>query len=222
MIFHRSHLKCFHWLRGWHKNDKITYNTQSSWHGIIVMVTMSKLVTGSQYEDLIIQQTLNSSLPSAAYMHQWIESALVQIMACRLLGAKPLSNQCLVIVNYTLRSKLQWNFNPNSNFFIQENAFQNVVWQIGSHFVHGGDELSFVHPHTTPMMTTWYCYGISTEPSNEYIMWCASKINEHRHTHLILSLLRETEIWKFYILTSMNAIRKHSCEIVWNTHDTWF
>ena len=33
---------------------------------------------------------INSSLPSAAYMRQWIESILVQIMACRLFGAKPL------------------------------------------------------------------------------------------------------------------------------------
>ena len=31
------------------------------------------------------------SPPSAAYMRQWIGSALVQIMACRLFGAKPLS-----------------------------------------------------------------------------------------------------------------------------------
>ena len=37
----------------------------------------------------------NSSPPSAAYMRQWIVSALVQIMACRLLGAKPLSKQML-------------------------------------------------------------------------------------------------------------------------------
>ena len=36
-------------------------------------------------------QWVNSSLPSAAYMRQWIGSALVQIMACRLFGAKPLS-----------------------------------------------------------------------------------------------------------------------------------
>ena len=37
------------------------------------------------------QSDFNSSPPSAAYMHQWIGSALVQIMACRLFGAKPLS-----------------------------------------------------------------------------------------------------------------------------------
>ena len=38
---------------------------------------------------------INSSPPSAAYMRQWIGSALVQIMACRPFGAKPLSKQML-------------------------------------------------------------------------------------------------------------------------------
>ena len=38
---------------------------------------------------------INSFLPSAAYMRQWIGSALVQIMACRLFGAKPLSKKML-------------------------------------------------------------------------------------------------------------------------------
>ena len=33
---------------------------------------------------------VNSHSPSAAYMRQWTRSALVQIMACRLFGAKPL------------------------------------------------------------------------------------------------------------------------------------
>ena len=33
---------------------------------------------------------VNSSSPSAAYMHQWTGSALVQLMPCRLFGAKPL------------------------------------------------------------------------------------------------------------------------------------
>ena len=51
-------------------------------------------------------------------------------MACRLVGAKPLSNQCLNIVNWTHGNKLQRNFNRNSNIFFQENAFENVVWKI--------------------------------------------------------------------------------------------
>ena len=38
---------------------------------------------------------LNSSPPRAAYMRQWIGSALVQIMACRLFSAKPVSKPVL-------------------------------------------------------------------------------------------------------------------------------
>ena len=40
-------------------------------------------------------QWVNSSFPSAAYMHQRIRSALVQIMACHLCGTKPLSKPIL-------------------------------------------------------------------------------------------------------------------------------
>ena len=41
-------------------------------------------------------------------------------------------NQCWIIVNWTLRNKLQWNLNRNSNIFIQENAFESVVCETAS------------------------------------------------------------------------------------------
>ena len=85
-------------------------------------------------------QWFNSSPPSAAYMRQWIRSALVQIMVCRLFGAKPLSNQCWVIVNWNLRNKLQWNFDQIKNL-----SFMKMRLQISSAkwlpFCPGGDEL---------------------------------------------------------------------------------
>ena len=58
-------------------------------------------------------------------MRQWIGSSLVQVMACRLFGAKPLPEPILeqVSVNFVI--------------FIQENAFANVVCQNGGHFVQG-------------------------------------------------------------------------------------
>ena len=74
----------------------------------------------------------NSSPPSAAYMRQWIRSALVKIMACHLFGAKPLSKLMWDIVNWTLVKKLQWNFNRNLNIFINENTFENTVCAISS------------------------------------------------------------------------------------------
>ena len=41
-------------------------------------------------------------------------------------------NQCWTIVNWTFRNKLQWNFNRNSNIFIQEIAFENGVCKMVS------------------------------------------------------------------------------------------
>ena len=49
-------------------------------------------------------------------------------MACHLAGAKPLSES---IVNWNISSKLRWNHNRNSNIFIQENAFESIVWKMG-------------------------------------------------------------------------------------------
>ena len=41
-------------------------------------------------------------------------------------------NQCWDIVNWTLKNKLQWNFNRNSNIFIQESEFESVVCEISA------------------------------------------------------------------------------------------
>ena len=40
--------------------------------------------------------------------------------------------QCWNFVNWTLGNKLQWNFNRNSNFFIQENAFESVICEMAA------------------------------------------------------------------------------------------
>ena len=41
-------------------------------------------------------------------------------------------NQCWNIINWILRNKLQWNFNPNANIFIRENAFESVVCEMAA------------------------------------------------------------------------------------------
>ena len=70
----------------------------------------------------------NFSPLSAAYVSQWIGSALVQIMVCRLFGAKPLCKPLL----QQWRHKLQWNVNRNSYICIQGNAFENDVCEMGA------------------------------------------------------------------------------------------
>ena len=51
-------------------------------------------------------------------------------MACRLFGAKPLPEPTLTYCQPALRNKLQWNWNPNTNIFIQENVYENVVGEM--------------------------------------------------------------------------------------------
>ena len=41
-------------------------------------------------------------------------------------------NQGWNIVNWTLKNKIQWNFNLYLNIFIQENAFENVVCEMAA------------------------------------------------------------------------------------------
>ena len=57
-------------------------------------------------------------------------------------------NQCCFIVNWTHENKSRWDLNRNFIIFIQEYAFENVVCQIGGHFLwRWGDELN-KEPHT--------------------------------------------------------------------------
>ena len=67
-------------------------------------------------------------------MRQWIGTALIQIIACHLFGAKPLYKpiKCWFIANWTLRDKLQWNFNQNTKLFIHENASENIVCEMAA------------------------------------------------------------------------------------------
>ena len=43
-------------------------------------------------------------------------------------------NQCWVIINWTLRNKLQWNFDQNAKVFIYENASKNIVCEMAAIF----------------------------------------------------------------------------------------
>ena len=80
--------------------------------------------------ELVFSLHLNSLRPSDAYMRQqssqhWFRQWIVAWSA-----PSHYQNQCSDIVNWSLRNKLQWTFNHNSHIFIQDNAFENVVWKI--------------------------------------------------------------------------------------------
>ena len=63
---------------------------------------------------LALNWHVSSSPPSAENMHQWIGSALVQIMACRLFAPKPLlSTQWRPFFQGEMRLELPWQSNDN-------------------------------------------------------------------------------------------------------------
>ena len=89
--------------------------------------TISVLTT---YWDVIIQTKFVFSATSLIYFplvpHISIDK-LGQYCFRKWLGTYSVPSYYLnLIVNWTLRNKFQWNFNQNSNIFIQENVFENV------------------------------------------------------------------------------------------------
>ena len=61
-------------------------------------------------------------------------SLLVQEMACRLFGTKPLSEPILAYCQLTTENKFQWNLNQNTKIVMQENEFKYRLQNVG-HFV---------------------------------------------------------------------------------------
>ena len=56
-----------------------------------------------------------------------VSGTLLRVMSCCLTAPSHYLNQCWRIVNWTLRNKRQLNVSPNSNFFIEDYAFQNAA-----------------------------------------------------------------------------------------------
>ena len=54
-------------------------------------------------------------------------------------------NQCWLIVNWTLRNKLQWNPNQNAKLVIQENASENIVCEKAAILSKGRCLCSIIH-----------------------------------------------------------------------------
>ena len=92
-------------------------------------------------------QWVNSSPPSAAYMRQWIRSALVQIMACRLFGTKPLFKPVLGYYQFDPKEKTSVKFESKYNtFHSQKGIWKWRLWN-GGHYVLG--KISLVQSNDT-------------------------------------------------------------------------
>ena len=80
---------------------------------------------------------------------------LVQIIACRLFDAKPLSKSMLGYCQLNTMNKLQWNFNQNTKIFIHKKAYENIACEMAA-ILSGGDEFSGCSVYTAPEFSH-YC-----------------------------------------------------------------
>ena len=75
------------------------------------------------------------SPPSAAYMRQWTGSAFVQVMACRLFGAKPLSEPMLAICQLDSWKHISVKFKSEFYHFHSRKCVWKYHLRNGGHFV---------------------------------------------------------------------------------------
>ena len=84
----------------------------------------------------LVQTGINSLRPSYAYMRRYTMPSLAQIMACRLTGAKPLSEPMLPYCQLDHKEYISVKFHLKLKYVIQENAFETVVCEMAAIFVY--------------------------------------------------------------------------------------
>ena len=115
-------------------------------------------------------------------------------------------NQWWYIVNWTLRSKLQWNFNRNSYISTHENAFGNVAWKMASIFLSASTYLIFRTRFLQP--GPWFNINMSSY--------------QYRKTHcgdktILRSSYFHNGISYTGKISSLHWIRAHTFYTIWPT-----
>ena len=80
---------------------------------------------------------VNSSPPSTVYMRQWSGPALVQIIASRLDGAKPLSEPILTYCQLNPKESISMKFYLKFKYFHSRKCVWTCRLRNGGHFVQG-------------------------------------------------------------------------------------
>ena len=83
-------------------------------------------------------QAFNSSPPSAAYMRQWTGSALVQVVACHVFGAKPLPEPMLAYCQLVCWEQISVKFESEFSHFHSRKCIWNYHLPIYQPFCPGG------------------------------------------------------------------------------------
>ena len=105
---------------------------------------------------------INPFPPSAAYMRQWTGSSLVQVMACRLFGAKPLTEPMLAYCQLDSWENISVKFESEFYHFYSMKCNWKCRLTKWQPFCPGGDGLKHmcgqVMPHTV-ITQDHHCFG---------------------------------------------------------------
>ena len=105
----------------------------------ITLFYFSRYINTYEYENIIYHalSALNLSPPCAAYMRLWTESALFQIMACRMDSAKPLSEPILTYYQLDPEEHISIKFDLKFKYLHSRKCVSTCHLQNGGHFVQG-------------------------------------------------------------------------------------
>ena len=86
-------------------------------------------------------------------------------------------NQCWLIVNWTLRNNIQWNFNRNTKLFIHEKLFEDIVYEMAAIISRG----RWVKVHEHPFLSPWTTHNKPSTVETLYntINFCWSTHKRH-------------------------------------------
>ena len=99
---------------------------------IFVLSVNVGLSNGVLFEWSSAYGLVNSFRPSATCTRRQTRTSLVQILACRLFGAKPLSEPVLEYCEFDPWEQTSVKFYSKFKNFIEENAFENVVCKMAA------------------------------------------------------------------------------------------
>ena len=134
-------------------------------------------------------QWVNSPPPSVAYVHQWTGSSLLQVMACRLFGAKPLPESMLAYCRLDSWKQISVKFESESYYFQSSICIWNCHLPKWRPFCPGGDELKSFQP-------VWLNGFLALFVS--YTDWQRAQFVYHCHNHNSGStLLHYTAVTQF-------------------------
>ena len=154
---------------------------------------------------------INSAPPNAAYMHQWIGSALVRILVCRLFGAKPLSKPMLCYCQLVLSNKFQWIFKQNTKLFTHENVSESVDCEFFlSRRIWVNFYYSVVIDYSISNITRFQMLPIKS-------LFVRTNIVNHKHTHTHIHMRRK----HYHLAIAVIIIGSTSLELKGNVQLYW-